>query len=72
MCHHCEHPEGQTCDCEEHGECGCGCGECCEKGGHFHRRYQTKAEQITVLESYLGELKLEVQAVEERLTDLRK
>jgi hypothetical protein len=40
--------------------------------GHFERRYQTKAEQITELEAYLGELKLELQAVEEHLADLRR
>jgi hypothetical protein len=39
---------------------------------HFDRRYQTKAEKIAELESYLAELKLEVQAVEEHLADLRK
>ncbi len=57
----------------------CGCGTECECGGecschdsHFERRYQTKAEQITELEAYLGELKKEVQAVEEHLADLRK
>ena len=56
------------CDCD----CGCDCGcECCG-GGHFHRRYQTKAEQIAELETYMAELKSEVQAVEERLADLRK
>jgi hypothetical protein len=68
------------CDCDE-GCCGCGecsggschCGgECSCKGGHFQRRYQTKDEQIVELEAYLSELKLEVQAVEERLADLRK
>ena len=57
----------------------CGCGSECECGGecscherHFERRYQTKAEQIAELEAYLSELKTEVQAVEEHLTDLRK
>jgi hypothetical protein len=49
------------------GECECGCGN-----GGFKRRYQTKAEQISELEEYLNELKAEVQAVEERLADLRK
>jgi hypothetical protein len=60
-------------------DCGCGCeGECsdtCECGcnqEHFERRYQTKAEKIAELEAYLSELKLEVQAVEEHLADLRK
>jgi|GEM_PF-847019 len=51
--------------------CNCGC-ECCGGGHHFHRHFQTKAEQIIELEAYLVELKREVQAVEERLSDLRK
>lgn len=51
----------------ENGDCECGCGH-----GGFQRRYQTKAEQISELEPYLNELKAEVQAVEERLADLRK
>jgi hypothetical protein len=64
----------EFCDCKDDVcECGCNCGcECCGGGGHFHRRYQTKAEQIADLESYLADLKAEVQAVEERLADLRK
>jgi hypothetical protein len=73
------------CNCGESDEnqCGCcgdGCSDgscncedrCCGKRGNFQRRYQTKAEQIAELEAYLSELKLEVQAVEERLADLRK
>jgi hypothetical protein len=70
MCQHREHHHGQGC-CEEQGsESHCGCGGCgCE--GHAHRHYQTKAEQISDLDVYLSELKLEVQAVEERLVDLR-
>jgi hypothetical protein len=51
--------------------CDCGCDCDCE-GGHFQRRYQTKAEQAAELEPYLADLKLEVQAVEERLADLAK
>ncbi len=72
----CECGEGCSCGCECncHGGCNCGCDcgcHCC--GGHrFQRRYQTKAEQIADLEAYLAELKLEVQAVEERLADLKK
>ena len=54
------------CDCCQAGACRCG------GGNDFERRYQTKAEQIAELESYLAELKLEVQAVEERLADLKK
>ena len=59
----------EKCGCES--ECDCGC-ECSCHAGHFERRYQTKAEQIAELESYLAELKTEVQAVEEHLADLRK
>jgi len=60
----------ETCDCKNC-TCECGC-ECCGSGHRFHRRYQTKAEQIAELDAYLAELKAEVQAVEERLADLRK
>ena len=59
------------CDCESDKGCDCGC-DCCGDSGHFERRYQTKAEQIAELETYLDELKTEVQAVEEHLADLRK
>ena len=58
-----------ACECGD--DCNCGCG-CCGGGSHFQRRFQTKAEQIEELEAYLAELKLEVQAVEEHLADLRK
>jgi hypothetical protein len=64
----------QTCDCKN-GKCECGCSCDCEGcgGGHqFQRRYQTKAEQIAELDAYLSELKLEMQAVEEHLVDLKK
>jgi len=60
-----------ACECEGGCDCDCGC-DSCGGEGHFQRRYQTKEEQIAVLEAYLGELKLEVQAVEEHLADLRK
>ena len=58
-------------------ECGCGCDcdsgcECSCHQSHFDRRYQTKTEKMAELEAYLAELKLEVQAVEEHLADLRK
>ncbi len=63
----------ETCNCENGNSCGCGCDcECCGGGRAFHRRYQTKGEQIEKLEDYLAELKLEVQAVEEHLADLQK
>ncbi len=65
------------CDCQSVQGCSCGCGDGCDcecggHAGHFERRYQTKAEQIAELEAYLGELKTEVQAVEEHLADLHK
>jgi hypothetical protein len=66
----------EECGCQSSQDCGCECGCNCGCGGHgphaFKRHYQTKAEQIAELEAYLSELKTEVQAVEEHLTDLRK
>ena len=59
----------KDCGCQNECECGCSC-EC--HGLQFERRFQTKAEQIAELEAYLSQLKLEVQAVEEHLADLRK
>ena len=61
----------KQCDCQSDQGCSCGCG-CGGHDGTFERRYQTKAEKIAELESYLSELKTEVQAVEEHLADLRK
>jgi hypothetical protein len=61
----------KQCGCQEEQDCGCSC-DCGRNSSQFERRYQTKAEQIADLEAYLHELKLEVQAVEERLADLRK
>ena len=72
--HHPRHEDcgcGESCECKGGGECGGGCQCGCGDGG-FQRRYQTKGEQISELEGYLAELKAEVQAVEERLADLRK
>jgi len=77
--HHQEHGHecscgGGGCDCDE-GAAGCGCGCHCGCGGHhgeFQRRYQTKAEQIAELEAYQAELKVELEAVEEQLADLRR
>ncbi len=60
------------CESDTRSCCGEGCACPCHHGGKFQRRYQTKAEQIAELETCLGELKTEVQAVEERLADLRK
>jgi hypothetical protein len=61
----------KDCGCESECECGSDC-QCSCHDRHFERRYQTKTEQIAELEAYLGELKTEVQAVEEHLADLRK
>jgi hypothetical protein len=61
----------EQCDCKN-GKCDCGCECCCDDETVFERRFLTKAEQIEELEAYLKELKLEVQAVEEHLADLRK
>jgi len=66
--------------CEDKCNCNGSCDGHCEEGGHqgccceqaLQRRYQTKEEQIAELENYLKDLKLETQAVEERLSDLRK
>jgi hypothetical protein len=55
------------------GGCGCDCDDECECSlGAFPRRFQTKAEHIEEIMDYLEELKLELQAVEEKLADLRK
>ena len=65
---------GNGCGCECGEGCGCGCECCCCGAGErgFKRRYQTKAEQVAELEQYLKDLKDEVQAVEEKLADLRR
>ncbi len=73
-------PHDESCDCcngaceGKHGcGCDCDCQACGEEGRHFGRRFfQTRAEKIEELEGYLAEIKLEVQAVEEQLADLRK
>jgi len=67
--------------CEDNCNCNGSCNGHCEEGGHqgccyeqhpLQRRYQTKEKQIAELENYMKDLKLEIQAVEERLSDLRK
>ena len=69
---HFHHQEGNCCGKEDQ-DCGCSHDEKdCKCGGHFNRRYQTKEEERSHLEAYLADLKLEVQAVEERLTNLKK
>ena len=69
MCCSCEEKKG--CCCEE--SCCCDCGDDCDcGGGKLKRRFQTKAERLPALEAYLADLKLEVQAVEELIADLKK
>ncbi len=46
------------------------CCQRCEGGRGFARRFQTKQERIEELQEYLRQLKAEIQAVEEQLTDL--
>jgi len=59
------------CCCEKDG-CKCGHGECdCGNHGGFERRFATKEEMIEEFEYYLADLKKEVQAVEERIADLK-
>ncbi len=62
----------KDCNCHSDQECECGHDCDCGSGGRFERQYMTRAEQTAELEAYLAELKLEVQAVEEHLEDLRK
>jgi hypothetical protein len=49
-------------------ECGSECG--CRGPGGRRRRYRTRAEQPVELEACLEDLKLDVRAVEDRLSDL--
>jgi hypothetical protein len=62
-------PDSRECHCGS--DCSCGEDQC-SCGSNFHRRFQTKQEQIAGLEAYLKELKLETQSVEEILADLKK
>ena len=62
---------GGGCDCG----CNCGCGG--HHGGGFghgiiQRRFITKGEIITHLESYLMQLRSEAAGVEERIAELKK
>ncbi len=65
---------GDGCCCDSGQGCGCACACCGGASGHggFTRRYQTRAEQAAELESYLKDLRDEVQAVEEKLADLKR
>jgi len=53
----------------------CACGGSCGCGGHSEHTeevYLTREEYIARLEEYLGELKAEMQAVENELLGLRQ
>ena len=53
----------------------CACGGSCGCGGHAEHTeevYLTREEYIARLEEYLGELKAEMQAVENELLGLRQ
>jgi hypothetical protein len=68
-CGHKEHHHGGYCDCgrsrHHHGDtCGCG------TPFHGGRRFWTKEEKITRLESYLESLENEVQAVKEHIAEI--
>ena len=65
------------CNCENTCDCGHGGHHrsrgCCGGGhGGFKRRFTTKEERLQDLESYLELLQKEVQAVSERIKDLKK
>jgi hypothetical protein len=76
MCHehHGHHGHEEARMCHEHRGHAGGC--CCEGGGcgpdfPFRRRFPTRAERIARLEEYLQELQAEVQAVQERLAEMK-
>ena len=62
---------GAFCCCG-HGH-GHGAASCCGKPhGHGWRRFTSREERIETLEEYLEDLRKEVQAVEERIGELKK
>ena len=67
-------PESE-CGCHDSSDSGCGCGCGCDCGcgseGGFQRRYMTHKEELEMLDDYRGELKLELEAVEERIAELK-
>ncbi len=51
----------------------CACGGSCSCGGHHGQEvYLTREEYIARLEQYLGELKAEIESVENELAELRQ
>jgi hypothetical protein len=52
------------------GQCGCDASMCCHGQPHG-RRFLTKEEKIKQLENYVDELKKEIAAVNEKITELK-
>lgn len=61
------------CGCIDHDECDCGCNCNCGCGDDigFQRKFMTRKEELEMLEDYRGDLKLELEAVEERIAELK-
>jgi hypothetical protein len=61
------------CGCHDHDECDCGCNCNCGCGDDmgFQRKFMTRKEELEMLEDYRGDLKLELEAVEERIAELK-
>ncbi len=55
------------CGCHDHDECNCDCGG--DMG--FQRKFMTHKEELEMLDDYRGDLKLELEAVEERIAELK-
>jgi hypothetical protein len=70
MCNQSKHEH--YCSCGKDGESHSG--HCCCHGEteHESQSFQTTEEEITHLESCLGELREQAKAIEERLSSLRK
>jgi hypothetical protein len=49
--------------------CGCGCGGDHEEGYGRRRRFLTKEERLEKLKDYAGELKKELEAVQEHIKE---
>ena len=77
-------PEQERCECgcgerhafhprHHHARACCGAphGGPWEREGVFWRRFATREERIAWLEQYLGELRAEAQAVEERIAEMK-
>ena len=71
---HSHRNKGCSCGSSDHDcDCGCSCNcGCCGGGGRgFQRQYMTHKEEYAMLEEYQQELKLELEAVEERMKELK-